>query len=160
MQDISQEKAQEIRRLRESGYSLTRIVLETDVDFYTVKEVTKDMTQKATGPGNKLTPEKIEEIRQLRKKGLPVKEIAKIAKVSETSANRYTSDIQVETIVVAQKPEAKGPGSLCRHKKTCKYRRWWPGLNCYACFYPIDRDELRPWPADQCPGFPKGSEDE
>ena len=38
-------------------------------------------------------------------------------------------------------------GSLCRHKKTCRY--WWPisvshkgSLHC--CHYSIDRDELRP----------------
>ena len=49
-------------------------------------------------------------------------------------------------------------GSLCRHKKPCRY--WRPisvshkgSLHC--CHYPIERDELRPWPADQCPGFPR-----
>lgn len=160
MRDISPEEVKEIRRLRGNGYSLTRIAMETGVDFYTAKEVTKDMTQKITGPGYKLAPEKIEEIRQLREKGLSFRQIANIAKVSQTTVNRYAYDIQVETIVAAQKPEVAVPGSLCRHKKTCKYRRWWPGLNIDACFYAIDRDELRPWPADQCPGFPKGPEDE
>lgn len=51
---------------------------------------------------------------------------------------------------------------LCRHKKTCQY---WKSLNGsgkgdFACHYPIDRDELRPWPADQCPGFPRRKEHE
>lgn len=54
----------------------------------------------------------------------------------------------------------KQPGSLCKHKATC---RFWKSANgnyenrggLKFCHYPIEMDELRPWPADECPGFPR-----
>ena len=66
---------------------------------------------------------------------------------------KYTQDI----ITTEDKLQQTGqPGTLCRHKETCRHWRPLSGLGggISACHYPIDRDELRPWPADQCPGFP------
>lgn len=55
----------------------------------------------------------------------------------------------------------KDYGNLCRHKGTCKY--WCPvgyGVKnpSIAAITPIDRGELRPWPAEECPGFPQKGE--
>lgn len=55
----------------------------------------------------------------------------------------------------------KDYGNLCRHKGTCKYWRSAGNMgkkSQHCCHYPIDRGELRPWPAEECPGFPQKGE--
>lgn len=53
----------------------------------------------------------------------------------------------------AAQPKPWHPG--CRHTKTCVYWKRMGTANgaLYGCHYPIEVGELRPWPADQCPGF-------
>lgn len=109
--------------------------------------------KKGNHQSNDLPAEKIEEIRELRRSGLLIREAAAVAGVTVYMVRKYTQDI----ITTEDKLQQTGqPGTLCRHKETCRHWRPLSGLGggISACHYPIDRDELRPWPADQCPGFP------
>lgn len=148
-------RVETIRRLYEEGKPYMQIRLETGVSYQAIQRCTKDLPRRKKGnhQSNDLPAEKIEEIRELRRSGLLIREAAAVAGVTVYMVRKYTQDI----IATEDKLQQTGqPGTLCRHKETCRHWRPLSGLGggISACHYPIDRDELRPWPADQCPGFP------
>ena len=160
------ELKEEVRRLYLEGRTYTQIEAEVGVSSDTIRNYTKDLTRRGRNQiGNHTSPEKIAQARRMRAQGKDVEEIAGILGIHRETVRKYTRDIpswsgnKSGAAVSPEKPEqpATGqPGSLCRHKKTCRHWRPLSGLGggISACHYPIDRDELRPWPADQCPGFP------
>lgn len=152
---LSAERVETIRRLYEEGKPYMQIRLETGASYQAIQRCTKDLPRRKKGnhQSNDLPAEKIEEIRELRRSGLLIREAAAVAGVTVYMVRKYTQDI----ITTEDKLQQTGqPGTLCRHKETCRYWRPLSGLGggVNACHYPIDRNELRPWPADQCPGFP------
>ena len=160
------ELKEKVRCLYLEGRTYTQIETEVGVSSDTIRNYTKDLIrQERNQIGNCISPEKIAQARELRTQGKSIEEIAGILGIHQETVRKYTRDIpnwsgnKSGASVSPEKPEqpATGqPGSLCRHKKTCRYWRPLSGLGggVNACHYPIDRDQLRPWPADQCPGFP------
>ena len=118
---------EKIRKLYLEGKTYAQIEEETGAGSWRVTSCTKDL------------PRRQDE----RCKGPEPKKVAKAAPPPQEKK-------------VAGSPETEKTGGLCQHKKTC--RHWRPIMSgpngLCACHYPIDRNELRPWPADQCPGFP------
>ena len=160
------ELKEKVRRLYLEGRTYTQIETEVGVSSDTIRNYTKDLIRQGRNQiGNCISPEKIAQARGLRTQGKSIEEIAGILGIHRETVRKYTRDIprwsgnKRGASVSPEKPEqpATGqPGSLCWHKKTC--RHWRPIMSgpngLCACHYPIDRNELRPWPADQCPGFP------
>ena len=101
----------------------------------------------------RITAKMEQKMQELRAQGKSFEAIARQMGIKPVTAKKCAQDILVEK---PEQPATGQPGSLCRHKKTCRHWRPLSGLGggISACHYPIDRDELRPWPADQCPGFP------
>ena len=157
---------EKVRRLYLEGRTYTQIETEVGVSSDTIRNYTKDLIRRGRNQiGNCISPEKIAQARELRTQGKSIEEIAGILGIHRETVRKYTRDIpswsgnKSGASVSPEKPEQPKtgqPGSLCRHKKTCRYWRPLSGLGggVNACHYPIDRNELRPWPADQCPGFP------
>lgn len=143
-----------VRKMYTEGKTYTQIAAETGASASTIRNYTCDLPRRDRNRNGAPIPrEKVTKIRELRVQGKSFEAIARQMGIKPVTAKKYTQDI------LAKKPEqpATGqPGSLCRHKKTCRHWRPLSGLGggISACHYPIDRDELRPWPADQCPGFP------
>ena len=165
--DAKRKKLKEkVRRLYLEGRTYTQIETEVGVSSDTIRNYTKDLIRRGRNQiGNCISPEKIAQARELRTQGKSIEEIAGILGIHRETVRKYTRDIpswsrnKSGASVSPEKPEQPKtgqPGSLCRHKKTCRYWRPLSGLGggVNACHYPIDRNELRPWPADQCPGFP------
>ena len=165
--DAKRKKLKEkVRRLYLEGRTYTQIETEVGVSSDTIRNYTKDLIRRGRNQiGNCISPEKIAQARELRTQGKSIEEIAGILGIHRETVRKYTRDIpswsgnKSGASVSPEKPEQPKtgqPGSLCRHKKTCRYWRPLSGLGggVIACHYPIDRNELRPWPADQCPGFP------
>lgn len=152
--DERQALIETVRKMYLEGITYTQISAETGVSDQTIRRYTRDLPARS---GNKngapIPQEKVDKIRRLRAQGKSFEAIAGQMGIRPVTAKKYAQDI------LAEKPEplaAGQPGSLCRHKKTCRHWRPLSGLGggISACHYPIDRDQLRPWPADQCPGFP------
>ena len=141
---------EQIQQLYMEGKSYSQIEAQTGAYNSLIRESTKDLPSPRVANGG-ITIRQLDRIKQLSGRGLSAKEVARLAGVCESTAQKYMQ--------AAPKPAApkKVPGALCRHKETCQYWRPLSGLGggISACHYPIDRDELRPWPADQCPGFSK-----
>ena len=151
---ISPEWEEKVRRLYLDGKPYARIIAETGVSAQTIRNYTRDLPRRnGNRDGAPLPPKKAERARELRTQGKSYKAIAGLLGMHPTTVKKYAGDIPVEK--EAEQPSQTG--GLCRHKKTCIYWRPITGgpHGICACHYPIDRDELRPWPADQCPGFPK-----
>ena len=142
-----QAQIETIRRMYSEGRTYTQISAETGANSKTIRDYTRDLPRRrATGNGTPLSPERVERIRKLCAQGKSREEIAGLLGIHPSTVKKYTQDI------LAEQPGQ--PGTLCRHKKTCRYWRHMSGLDCYACHYPVDNPVNRPWPADQCPGFP------
>lgn len=158
------ELKEKVRRLYLEGRTYTQIETEVGVSSDTIRNYTKDLIRQGRNQiGNCISPEKIAKARELRTQGKSIEEIAGILGIHRETVRKYTRDIPSRSgnksgaSVSPEKPEQPKtgqPGSLCRHKKTCRYWRHMSGLDCYACHYPVDNPVNRPWPADQCPGFP------
>ena len=82
------------------------------------------------------------------------------AKQRIDEAQKAVEPVEVVKPVKPNPPKKKGyPGGLCKHKDTCKF---WKSANgnlgnqggLKFCHYPLELGTLRPWPADECPGFP------
>ena len=147
------ELKEKVRRLYLEGRTYTQIETEVGVSSDTIRNYTKDLIRRGRNQiGNCISPEKIAQARELRTQGKSYKAIAGLLGMHPTTVKKYAGDIPVEK--EAEQPSQTG--GLCRHKKTCIYWRPITGgpHGICACHYPIDRDDLRPWPADQCPGFP------
>ena len=144
-----------VRKMYLEGKTYTQIADETGVSSPTIREYTRGLPcRKGNPPSHRTPPEKIAQARKPRAQGKSYEVIAGLLGMSWRTVRRYTRDIP------AKKPEPPTVGqseTLCRHKEACRYWRPLSGLGggISACHYPIDRDELRPWPADQCPGFPE-----
>lgn len=142
-----------VRKMYLEGKTYTQIAAETGVSDQTIRRYTRDLPHRS---GNKngapISREKVDKIRELRSQGKSFEAIARQMGIKPVTAKKYAQDILVEK---PEQPATGQPGSLCRHKKTCRHWRPLSGLGggISACHYLIDRDELRPWPADQCPGF-------
>lgn len=83
-----------------------------------------------------------------------------VARSEAAKANRCESYEDYAKIAgkKPKKPKAAPPPVWkpgCKHTKTCVYWKRMGTANgaLYGCHYPIEVGELRPWPADQCPGF-------
>ena len=99
----------------------------------------------------RITAKMEQKMQELRAQGKSFEAIARQMGIKPVTAKKYAQDILVEK---PEQPATGQPGTLCQHKETCRYWRHMSGLDCYACHYPVDNPVNRPWPADQCPGFP------
>lgn len=145
---------QRAREMRKDGHSLMSICAELGIDLKTAKRHTEDIEYQ---PSKGLREEDIQKIRDLRKQGYSISYIAILTRHSQGTVVKYTRGIVVGR-EIKPKPPKKEPqktGGLCRHKSSCIYWRPVIGFDCFGCHYPFERGELRPWPADQCPGFPE-----
>lgn len=143
-----------VRKMYVEGKTYTQIAAETGASASTIRNYTCDLPRRDRNRNGAPIPrEKVTKIRELRSQGKSFEAIARQMGIKPVTAKKYAQDILVEK---PEQPATGQPGSLCRHKKTCRYWRPLSGLGggVNACHYPIDRDQLRPWPADQCPGFP------
>ena len=143
-----------VRKMYLEGKTYTQIAAETGVSDQTIRKYTRDLPHRSGNKNGAPIPgEKVDKIRELRSQGKSYEAIARRIGIKPETAKKYAQDILVKK---PEPPTAGQPGTLCRHKETCRYWRPLSGLGggISACHYPIDRDELRPWPADQCPGFP------
>lgn len=153
-EDEKQARVEAVRKMYTEGKTYTQIAAETGASASTIRNYTCDLPRRDRNRNGAPIPrEKVTKIRELRVQGKSFEAIARQMGIKPVTAKKYTQDILVEK---PEPPTAGQPGSLCRHKKTCRHWRPLSGLGggISACHYPIDRDELRPWPADQCPGFP------
>ena len=150
---ITAEIVKKIQQMWAEGYSYTQIENELDVTARTIRDHTRGIPHKPREHrGHYIPADKIERCRQLRAQGLTYHEIGEVVGISESTVKKYTHDVPV----TGSRPEKKKePGNLCRHRKTCMYWKPMSGMDCYACHYNIDRPDNRPYPADECPGFPK-----
>lgn len=143
-----------VRKMYLEGKTYTQIADETGVSSPTIRGYTRGLPRrKGNPPSHRTPPEKIAQARKLRAQGKSYEVIAGLLGISWGAVRRYTRDIPTKK---PEPPTVGQPETLCRHKEACRYWRPLSGLGggISACHYPIDRDELRPWPADQCPGFP------
>lgn len=149
-----QARVEAVRKMYTEGKTYTQIAAETGASASTIRNYTYDLPRRDRNRNEAPIPrEKVTKIRELRSQGKSFEAIARQMGIKPVTAKKYAQDILVEK---PEQPKTGQPGSLCRHKKTC--RHWRPIMSgpngLCACHYPIDRNELRPWPADQCPGFP------
>lgn len=152
--DERQALIETVRKMYLEGITYTRISAETGVSDQTIRNYTCDLPRRDRNRNGAPIPrEKVTKIRELRSQGKSFEAIARQMGIKPVTAKKYAQDILVEK---PEQPKTGQPGTLCRHKKTCRHWRPLSGLGggISACHYPIDRDQLRPWPADQCPGFP------
>lgn len=149
-----QARVEAVRRMYAEGKTYAQIAAETGASASTIRNYTCDLPRRDRNRnGAPILREKVDKIRELRSQGKSFEAIARQMGIKPITAKKYAQDILVEK---PEQPATGQPGSLCRHKKTCRHWRPLSGLGggISACHYSIDRDELRPWPADQCPGFP------
>lgn len=144
-----------VRKMYVEGKTYTQIAAETGASAPTIRNYTCDLPRRDRNRNGAPIPrEKVTKIRELRSQGKSFEAIARQMGIKPVTAKKYAQDILVEK---PEQPATGQPGSLCRHKKTC--RHWRPIMSgpngLCACHYPIDRNELRPWPASECPGFTK-----
>ena len=143
-----------VRKMYLEGKTYTQIAAETGVSDQTIRRYTRDLPARSGNKNGAPIPQgKVDKIKELRAQGKSFEAIARQMGIRPVTVKKYAQDIRVKK---PEPPAAGQPGTLCRHKETCRYWRPLSGLGggISACHYPIDRDELRPWPADQCPGFP------
>ena len=110
-----------------------------------------------------MNAEQFKQFKALRAAGVTIDKAARTAHVARgeaTKANRCETYEDYAKIAgkKPKKPKTAQPKPWepgCRHTKTCVYWRQMGTVNgvLYGCHYPIEVGELRPWPADQCPGF-------
>ena len=153
-EDEKQARVEAVRKMYTEGKTYTQIAAETGASASTIRNYTCDLPRRDRNRNGAPIPrEKVTKIRELRVQGKSFEAIARQMGIKPVTAKKYAQDILVKKL---EPPTAGQPGSLCRHKETCRHWRPLSGLGggISACHYPIDRDELRPWPADQCPGFP------
>ena len=153
-EDEKQARVEAVRKMYTEGKTYTQIAAETGASASTIRNYTCDLPRRDRNRNGAPIPrEKVTKIRELRSQGKSFEAIARQMGIKPVTAKKYAQDILVEK---PEQPATGQPGSLCRHKKTC--RHWRPIMSgpngLCACHYPIDRNELRSWPADQCPGFP------
>ena len=149
-----QARVEAVRRMYAEGKTYAQIAAETGASASTIRNYTCDLPRRDRNRNGAPIPrEKVTKIRELRVQGKSFEAIARQMGIKPVTAKKYAQDILVEK---PEQPATGQPGTLCQHKKTCRHWRPLSGLGggISACHYPIDRDELRPWPADQCPGFP------
>ena len=149
-----QTRVEAVRRMYAEGKTYTQIAAETGASASTIRNYTCDLPRRDRNRNGAPIPrEKVTKIRELRSQGKSFEAIARQMGIKPVTAKKYAQDILVEK---PEQPKTGQPGTLCQHKKTCRHWRPLSGLGggISACHYSIDRDELRPWPADQCPGFP------
>lgn len=165
---VSREQIERMQMLRREGLSRPEISAECGISLTTVRRHTAGIQPE----GRKLLEEKI---RQLYLEGKTYAQIEEETGAGSWRVTSCTKDLprrqaerckgpepkkvakavpHLQEKKVAGSPETEKTGGLCRHKKTCRYWRHMSGLDCYACHYPVDNPVNRPWPADQCPGFP------
>ena len=170
MENVRRLAPERMQMLRREGLSRPEISAECGISLTTVRRHTAGIQPE----GRKLLEEKI---RQLYLEGKTYAQIEEETGAGSWRVTSCTKDLprrqaerckgpepkkvakavpHLQEKKVAGSPETEKIGGLCRHKKTCRHWRPLSGLGggISACHYPIDRDELRPWPADQCPGFP------
>lgn len=152
-EDEKQARVEAVRKMYTEGKTYTQIAAETGASASMIRNYTCDLPRRDRNRNGAPIPrEKVTKIRELRVQGKSFEAIARQMGIKPVTAKKYTQDILAEK---PEQPATGQPGSLCRHKKNCRHWRPLSGLGggISACHYPIDRDELRPWPADQCPGF-------
>lgn len=153
-EDEKQARVEAVRKMYTEGKTYTQIAAETGASASTIRNYTCDLPRRDRNRNGAPIPrEKVTKIRELRSQGKSFEAIARQMGIKSVTAKKYAQDILVEK---PMQPATGQPGTLCQHKKTCRHWRPLSGLGggISACHYPIDRDELRPWSADQCPGFP------
>ena len=165
---VSREQIERMQMLRREGLSRPEISAECGISLTNVGRASAGIQPE----GRKLLKEKI---RQLYLEGKTYAQIEEETGAGSWRVTSCTKDLprrQAERCKrpkpkkiakavqppqerkVTGSPEAEKARGLCRHKETCRYWRHMSGLDCYACHYPVDNPVNRPWPADQCPGFP------
>ena len=166
-----QAREEAVRKMYAEGKTYAQIEAETGVSTATIRKYTQGMPRRNIRDSGcrRLEPAQrqaqIETVRRMYAEGRTYTQISAETGANSKTIRDYTRDLPRQNgnknraIASPEKPEQPAigqPGSLCRHKKTC--RHWRPIMSgpngLCACHYPIDRNELRPWPADQCPGFP------
>ena len=153
-EDEKQARVEAVRKMYTEGKTYTQIAAETGASASTIRNYTCDLPRRDRNRnGTPIPREKVTKIRELRSQGKSFEAIARQMGIKPVTAKKYAQDILVEK---PEQPATGQPGTLCQHKETCRHWRPLSGLGggISACHYSIDRDELRPWPADQCPGFP------
>lgn len=166
-----QAREEAVRKMYAEGKTYTQIEAETGASAATIRKYTQGMPRRNIRDSGcrRLEPAQrqaqIETIRRMYSEGRTYTQISAETGANSKTIRDYTRDLPRQngnknrvaaSSEKSEQPAIGQPGTLCRHKKTCRHWRPLSGLGggISACHYPIDRDELRPWPADQCPGFP------
>lgn len=152
---VTQELIDQAREMRKNGQSYASICIALGMDKSTVKKYVADVEYHS--PKGALKEDDVQRLRDLRKQGYSIGYISVLTGRSQGTVLKYTRGIVVKREIKPKPSRKELPktGGLCRHKSSCIYWRPVIGVDCFGCHYPFERGELRPWPADQCPGFPK-----
>lgn len=170
---VSPEQAARAREMRLAGESYETIAKAVGVSYECAKDCTRDIPNRV---GDQWRKSKLrnDEIWKLYQEGHTTKELAEQYGITEKYIRQLLKSREKPAKKTAgegkQDPQKAGSGQQppkdkqrCPHKRTCKYWRRITG-NTFACHFPIDNDYLRPYPVEECPGFPgkkptKGSTD-
>ena len=156
---VSPEQAARAREMRLAGDSYETIAKAVGVSYECAKDCTKDIPNRV---GDQWRKSKLrnDEIWELYQEGHTTKELAEQYGITEKYIRQLLKSREKPAKKAAGQEQKSGSGprqtmeeqQKCPHKKTCPHWRHF-GSGIYACHYILDRGELRPWPAEECPGF-------
>lgn len=96
---ISREQRDDIIRRKKEGQTVLQITKETGISHTTVSKLTKGIQavnkfKEEDTMSKAVTQEKIDEVREMRARGIPVSEIEKLTGVSHNSISKYTKNMK------------------------------------------------------------------
>ena len=153
-EDEKQARVEAVRKMYTEGKTYTQIAAETGASASTIRNYTCDLPRRDRNRNGAPIPrEKVTKIRELRVQGKSFEAIARQMGIKPARLRK-----SIPRTYWRRNQSSRQQVSLDRSAGTRKtadigvHSADWAGESA-ACRCPIDRDELRPWPADQCPGF-------